>query len=478
MYDAIIVGAGVVGSAIARELSAYNLNICVLERKSDVCEGTSKANSGIVHAGYDAAPGSLMARFNVEGAKLMPKICRELDVPFVQNGSLVLCFSKRDLPKLQNLYEQGKQNGVRRISIISGKRARKLEPCLSKDVVAALYAPKAGIVDPFLLTVAYAENAASNGATFLFDQQVVSVAKAGEGFEVKTHEKTYHARAVINAAGLFSDVLYTQAKRDRQAHITPRRGSYVLLDRAATPVPAHTLFQLPTAYGKGVLVAPTCHGNTIVGPTAVDIDDKEGVNTTAKELKEVMGKARLSVPDLPLNQAITSFAGLRAHEDGHEFLIEETESHYFHLVGIESPGLTSSPALAKYVADKVAKACSATKNPHFCSKRKAIVRFVDATSRTQKKLLRENPAYGKVVCRCEHVTEAEIQAALQSPIPPRSLDAVKRRLRAGMGRCQGGFCSPHVMRILAEDKPLYTVLKANAGSYIVGDYTKGREQVD
>ena len=473
VYDVCVIGAGVVGSAIARELARYDVSIAVLERAEDVCCGTSKANSGIVHAGYDAIPGTNMARFNVEGARMMPEICKTLDVPYVQNGSFVLCFDKSSLPGLEKLLEQGKENGVSPLSIISGDEAREIEPCISPEVVAALYAPEAGIVDPFLLTAAYAENACVNGADFFFNTEVSSVTQKEDGYELTSSGETFYARSVINAAGVYADTFYNQSLGTEAKHIIPRRGSYVLLDRAATPVPTHTLFQLPTKYGKGILVAPTCHQNTIVGPTAIDIDDKEGVNTTAEELRDVLQKARLSVPELPLNMAITSFAGLRAHEEGHEFTLEETTENYVHLVGIESPGLTSSPALGIHIAQKVAEKLGAQKKQTFVEKRVGVPRFYELAKEDQLALLAKNPAYGTIVCRCEHVTQGEIEEALNRPVPPNTLDGVKRRLRAGMGRCQGGFCSPLVMEILAgKAHELEKVHKAGPKSSIVYGFTK------
>lgn len=467
--DVCIIGAGVVGCAIARELSRYNVDIVVCERAEDVCCGTSKANSGIVHAGFDAKPQTQMAKFNVEGAKMMPEVCKELSVPYVNNGSFVLCFSQDGIPHLEELLQQGKENGVEDLKILSGDEIREMEPCVSDEVVAGLWASTAGIVDPFVLTSAYAENAAVNGARFFFNAKVETVEQTEAGFNVKTQDDVFQVKSVVNAAGLFADDFYNAAKGQEKLHIGARRGSYVLLDKTAQPVPHATLFQLPSAFGKGVLVAPTCHGNTIVGPTAIDVDDKEATNTTAEELADVMEKARRSVPNLPLRQTITSFAGLRAHEQGHEFVIEEVEKAYIHLAGIESPGLTSAPALGSHVAHMVADRLGLQLKDSFDGSRAETPRFFEVDAATQQALLEQNPTYGTVVCRCEHVTQGEIEDVLSRPVPPTTLDGIKRRLRVGMGRCQGGFCSPLAMEVMADalDEDLRDIHKSGSHSAVV-----------
>ncbi len=469
-YDVVIIGAGVCGSAIARELSRYQLKVAVLEKEEDVCCGTSKANSGIAHAGFDAENGTLMAKLNVEGSRMMEELSRELDFPFQKNGSLVLCFAEEDRPKLEKLYERGIKNGVQELCILTGEEVRALEPNISDEVVAALYAPTGGIVCPFGLTIAMAENACVNGVEFFFDTAVTKIEKTANGWKVVAGEQTFESSYVVNAAGIYADVFHNMVS-EKKIHITPRRGDYCLLDKSTGDFVRHTVFQLPGKYGKGVLVAPTAHGNTLVGPTAVEIDEREGTNTTREGLDELQEKARFSVKNLPLNQVITSFAGLRAHEDGGEFIIEEVADAkgFIDCAGIESPGLTSAPAIGRMVADIIATQAHPAKNENFCGTRKGVLNPDKLTAEARAALIKEQPAYGTIICRCEMVTEGEIIDAINRPLGAKSLDGVKRRTRAGMGRCQAGFCSPKTMEILARERrvSLETVTKSGGGSVII-----------
>ena len=351
-YEVMIIGVGVSGAAIARELSRYQVKCCVLEKEEDVCCGTSKANSAIIHAGYDAANGSMMAKMNVEGNAMMEALSKELDFPFQRNGSFVLCFSEEDMPGLQKLYENGVANGVPDLQILNKEEVLKMEPNVSDDVYAALYAPTAGIVCPFHLNIALAENAYMNGVEFKFDTEVLEIEKAEAGFVVKTNQGDFTTDYVINAAGVYADKFHNMVS-EKKIHIIPRRGEYLLLDKTAGKHVNKTIFSLPSKFGKGVLVTPTVHGNLLVGPTATDIEDKEGVCTSPEGLGEVMKKAGINVKNLPLRQVITSFAGLRAHEDNHEFILGEVEDAlgFIDCAGIESPGLSSCPAIGKYIAD-------------------------------------------------------------------------------------------------------------------------------
>ena len=452
MYDIVIIGAGVSGCAIARELSRYKASICVVEKCEDVCCGTSKANSAIVHAGYDAEHGSLMARLNVRGNELMEPLSRELDFPFRRNGSLVVMLHEEDRPALEKLLENGRANGVRDLRILERDELRAMEPNVSPEAVAALYAPTGGIVCPFGLTIALAENACTNGVEFRFNTQVTGLSKNKNGWAVQTNGGILDTRYVVNAAGLYSDVIHNMVSADK-IHITPRRGDYCLLDKTTGDFVKHTIFQLPGKYGKGVLVSPTVHGNTIVGPTAIDIEDREGTNTTAEGLNELIEKAGGTVDGLPIRQVITSFAGLRAHEDHHEFRIGEVADapQFIDCAGIESPGLTSSPAIGITVADMLRDKLDLKPNPNFCGTRKGVLDPKKLTPEAYNELIRREPAYGRVICRCETVTEGEILDAIHRPLGAKSLDGVKRRTRAGMGRCQAGFCSPRVMEILARE---------------------------
>lgn len=475
MVDVVIIGAGVVGCSIARELSRYDLQIQVLERASDVCEGTSKANSGIVHAGFDAHPGTLKAKMNVAGNEKMEALSRELDFPFQRNGSLVLCFAEKDRDKLEKLLEQGIANGVEELRIIEKEELRQMEPDISREAVAALYAPTGGIVCPFGLTIAMAENAAVNGVEFKLETQVFSVKRKENHYLVTTGRGEVECLAVVNAAGVYADTFHNMVS-GRRLHIIPRKGEYCLLDKKVGNYVHSTIFQLPTVYGKGVLVTPTVHGNLLIGPTAADIEDKEAVSTTGEGIADVQKRAALSVEKLPTKQIITSFAGLRAHEEGGDFVLGEPEDApgFFDAAGIESPGLTCAPALGEYLAGLVAERLKAEKKENFVAARKGIPNMALASGEERKKLIAENPAFADVVCRCELVTEGEILAAIHRPVGATTLDGVKRRTRAGMGRCQAGFCSPRTVELLARElnRDMAEITKNEKGSEFLTGYIK------
>lgn len=470
VYDVAIIGGGVTGCAIARELSRYALSICLLEREEDVCSGTSKANSAIVHAGFDAKPGTMKARMNVEGSRRMPALAHELDVSFRQNGALVLCFSEPDLPQLRALYERGLANGVEGLRILNGDEARKMEPKLSENVVGALYAPTSGIVCPFELTIALAENACENGVEFRFNSAVTAIQARTQGYEIETEGGVIRARCVVNAAGVHADEINNMVSADR-LHITPRKGDYCLLDREVGNHVSRTIFQLPGKYGKGVLVTPTVHGNLLIGPSAVDVEDKDSAPTTAAELSDVIARSAMSVRDIPYNKVITSFSGLRAHEDGGDFVLGEAKDApgFFNAAGIESPGLSSAPAIGVAIANLVAEKCNASPKTDFQPKRRGIVRAAQLDEAARAALIRQNPLYGNIVCRCEQISEGEIVDAIRRPVGAVSMDGVKRRVRAGMGRCQAGFCTPRVMEIIARERgiPITQVCKNAPGSELL-----------
>lgn len=452
MKDVIIIGAGVSGCAIARELSRYQLDICVLERESDICEGTSKANSGIVHGGFDAKPGTLKAKLNVLGNSMMDEMSKKLDFEFKRNGSMVVCQNEMGIPALEKLLEQGKENGVKGMKILKREQALELEPNLADGVYAVLHIPSGGIVCPFGMNIAYAENAAQNGVEFKLGTEVQLIERVGQDYRIQTNQGVFDTKYVINAAGVYADVFHNMVS-EQKIHITPRRGDYCLLDKTAGDLVRHTIFQLPTEKGKGVLVTPTIHGNLLLGPTAIDIEDKEATATTAKGLQEVLEKCTKSVKNIPFKQVITSFAGLRAHEEHGEFIIGEVEDAkgFIDVAGIESPGLTSAPAIGIYVRDILAEKMELKEKENFVEERKGIVRFLDLPKEEQNRLLQKNQAYGQIVCRCEQITEGEILDAIHRPLGATTLDGVKRRTRAGMGRCQAGFCTPKVMEILARE---------------------------
>ena len=475
MTDIIVIGAGVTGCAIARELSRYDLKITVLERASDVCEGTSKANSGIVHAGYDAHPGTLKAKLNAEGNRLMEALSEELDFPFKRNGSLVLCFDEADRPRLQMLLEQGIENGVKELRILEREELKALEPEISDAAVAALYAPTGGIVCPFGLTIALAENAAVNGVRFELNTEVGKVEKKEGGYLVTTDRGTYEARVVVNAAGVYADRFHNMVSGEK-LHIIPRKGEYCLMDKKVGGLVSRTIFQLPTKYGKGVLVTPTVHGNLLAGPTAVDTGDHEGVNTTREGMEDVLGRAAVSVKGLPVRQIITSFAGLRAHEEKGDFVLGQPADAegFFDAAGIESPGLTCAPALGKMLAEQIAAYLSAVEKKDFIAVRKGIPNMESASPEERQRLIAENPLYANVVCRCELVTEGEIVDSIHRPLGATTLDGIKRRTRAGMGRCQAGFCSPKTVEILARElgRDMGEISKKGSGSEFLTGYDK------
>lgn len=449
VYDVLVIGAGVIGCAVARELSKYRLSICVIEKESDVCEGTSKANSGIVHAGFDAATGTLKAKLNVRGSNMIPELSKQLDFAYNRNGAMVLCFDEAETDGLKELYDRGIANGVEGLSIITGEEARKIEPSLSENVAGALLAETSGVVCPFEMTIAFAENAYANGAEFIFNTEVKNIAVTDSGYSVETDNGVYETGTVINCAGVYADKIHNMVC-DKKTNIIPRRGEYYLLDKEAGNLISKTLFQMPTKMGKGVLVTPTVHGNILAGPTAVNIEDKDDTATTSDGLGFIKEKAGLSVKNIPFNKAITNFSGLRAVGETGDFIIEESRDGFIDVLGIESPGLSSAPAIGEYVAEIFGKKRDLTRKENFIETRTGVKHFALLTREEQNEIIKENPAYGSIVCRCETVTEGEILDAINRPLGATTIDGVKRRTRAGMGRCQAGFCSPKVMALIAE----------------------------
>jgi len=484
-YDVIVIGAGVSGCGIARELSKGERRVAVLERALDVCEGTSKANSGIVHAGHDAIPGTLKAKLNVLGNAGMETLSKELDFPFKRNGSLVLCFDEEGLPALEELKERGRQNGVPGLEILTKEQVLSMEPNLSQEIVAALYAPTGGIVCPFGLTIAFAENAAENGVEFYLGHEVTAIfPEMGETgkplYRITAGGEEFEASVVVNAAGVYADVIHNMVS-EKKMQITARRGEYCLMDKNVGNLVTSTIFQLPSKMGKGILVTPTVHGNLLVGPTAENLEDKEGVYTTAEGIEKVLKMGARSAKQVSGRQVITGFAGLRAHlgeeqSKYSDFVIEQVQDApgFFDVAGIESPGLTCAPALAEYVADLVQRYAPVPEKKDFKARRKGISSMALASDEEKKRLIAENPAYANVICRCELVTEAEIVEAIHRPVGATTLDGIKRRTRAGMGRCQAGFCSPKTLEILARELSVdqSEIKKSGADSVILTGFTK------
>lgn len=474
MYDIIVIGGGVIGGCVLRELSKYRLSLCMVEKEDDVGTGASRANSGIVHAGYDAAEGTLKAKFNVEGNEMMPAYCKELGVKYINNGSLVLAFTEDDIETLGRLKARGEGNGVKGLEVLTAEKLRKIEPNVSKRALGALYAPTGGIVCPYGLTVAAIGNAMDNGAELKTNFEVVGIQRENGSFKVTAEDgREAETKILINCAGLGSGKIAAFAGDDG-VKIYPRKGEYILLDRESGDYVKHTVFTAPTRAGKGVLVSQTVDGNIIVGPTA---EEKDGTETSASGLETVMKKAKEMFPELPFYNTITSFAGVRSYSDKHDFIIEESKKvkGLVNVAGIESPGLTSAPAIAKYVAEEiVGKLLPLSANESFNGTRTPEHFFKELSVEEKNALIKREPAYGRIVCRCEQITEGEIVRAIRENPPARSVDAVKRRTRSGMGRCQGGFCQPHVAEIIARELniPFEEVTKSGKGSELVLGVTK------
>lgn len=466
IYDVIIIGAGVSGSAVARELSKFHGKFMVLEKELDICEGTTKANSGICHSGFDAKKGTLKAKLNVEGNKMMEQLSKDLDFPFKKNGSLVVALKGDSIEKLEQLCKQGTENGVEGLQVLSQEQVRKMEPNVSDDVIGALYAPTGGIVCPFGLNLAFAENATENGVEFSFGTRVNQIEKKDELWKINTNRGEFYSKAIVNAAGVHADVFHNMVSEEK-LEIIPRRGDYCLLDKSVGSFVEQTIFQLPNDMGKGVLVSPTTHGNMIVGPTAIDILDKDGTNTTQDGLDFLIEKANHTVKGLPIRQVITSFAGLRAHEKNGEFCIGEVKdaTNFYDCAGIESPGLTASPAIGKYLAELIQERLELEKKESFIATRKGIVNPQKLSMEERNELIKKNPAYGTIICRCEMVSEGEILDAIHRPLGARTLDGIKRRTRAGMGRCQSGFCAPRTVEILERECNMTPEAVMKSGMY-------------
>ena len=474
-YDVAIVGAGVVGGLIARELSRYELNVALLEKCNDVAMGTTKANSAIVHGGFDAHNGTLKAELNVKGTAMMPELCKKLSVPFKKNGSVVVAFSDSEMDHVKELYERGIKNGVPELSVIDQAELRRIEPNISEQAVGALLCESAGIVCPYELTIAAVENAVTNGVEFIRNCDVKAISENAEGYVLTTSLGEINAKYIINAAGNFSDDL-ARMVGDDSIELIPRKGEYYLLDKSVGNLAVHTIFQCPNEMGKGILVTPTVDGNLLIGPTAINQDSKEDTDTTPAGLIEIVDKALKSVPIVSARNAITSFAGVRAHPVNDDFIIGwcDKSANFLNVAGIESPGLSSAPAIAVYVRDILAEKVELKEKTAYTETREEPVRFRHMNDDERAELIKKNPAYGRIVCRCETITEGEIIDAIKAPAGARDVDGVKRRTRAGMGRCQGGFCGSKVVEILARELgvPMSDITKFGGESKIIYERTK------
>ena len=473
MYDVVIIGCGIVGAATAFELSKYRLKVGIVERENDVACGTTKANSAIIHAGYDPVPGTLMARLNVRGAALARELCAVLDVPYLPCGSLVLGFSPEDQAHLEELYRRGVANGVPDLALLTGDEARALEPNLSPTVTAALHAPTAAICSPWEYGLALAETAVRNGAELQLETAVTGLTPTEEGWRVETNRGVLEARYVVNAAGLEAQTIHEMAAPPSFA-IHPSRGQYFLLDKSEGGRVGRVIFQCPNEKGKGVLVSPTVHGNLIVGPDAEPVEGDD-TSTTSAGLAFVRETALRSVPSVDFRTSIRNFAGVRASTGAKDFIIELSAPHFLDLAGICSPGLSAAPAIGEYAVELLGQAGLALERKEDFQASRKRVRFREMSPEEKAKLVAEHPAYGRVICRCETVTEGEILDALAGPIPPRSVDGVKRRAGAGLGRCQGGFCGPRVVELLAREQHRSPgdIPQERTGSWLLVRETKG-----
>lgn len=479
IFDFIIIGAGVIGCMIARELSMYKTDICLLDKAGDVSMGAGKANSGIVHAGYDANPGSLKAKLNVLGCSMMEQTAKDLDVPYKKCGSIVAAFDENGMASIQELYQRGLENNVPNLTVLDQEQTIQLEPNIRKNIKGALYAKDAGIVCPYQLTIAAAENAVINGVQLKLNFKVTDIIRNKDHYEILSSGESIKARHVINAAGVFSDTIAHMVS-DQDFTIIPRRGEYIILDKTEGKLVNTVIFQPPSEKGKGILVTPTVDGNLLLGPTATRIDEKEDTSTTASGLQEVINGSLTAVTGINLRKVITSFSGIRATPSTGDFIIKESDHApgFFHVAGIESPGLTAAPAIAEYVIKMIKSAgIPLVENPSSVRTRKGIPRLSKMEPEERNKLIRENRLYGKIICRCEMISEGEIIDSIRRPVGATTIDGVKRRVRAGMGRCQGGFCMPKVLEILSRELKVspYDICKSEPGSHILSE---GGEQHD
>ena len=478
MYDIAIIGAGVVGGMIARELSFYNLSVCLIEKENDVATGATKANSAIVHAGFDAKVGTLKAKLNVKGSKMMPQVAKDLGVKYINNGSLVVGFNEEDETTLKELLSRGNTNGVEGLRLLDRSEILNIEPNIGKDVTCALYAPTGAIICPYDLAVAAIGNAMDNGAELKCSFEVTEIEDMGDYYVIKSKNEQILSKYVVNCAGVYSDKI-AGLVGDSSFNVHPRRGEYVLLDKESGNIVSHTIFVTPSKMGKGILVSPTVDGNLLLGPTAVDIEDKSDKSTSCEFFSSIYDIAERSVCGIPKNKTITSFCGLRSVGSTGDFIINSPKPRYVNAAGIESPGLSASPAIAEYVCSLLGEiGLSLVKKENPIATRKSMHAFRDASIEEKNKMIKENPSYGKIICRCENVTEGEILDAIHTQPRATDLDGVKRRTRSQMGRCQGGFCSPYIIELLSRELklPYEEITKFGGQSYVVTGKTKEKKR--
>ena len=475
MLDVIVIGAGVMGAAVSHELSKYKLNIMVLDKENDVSNGTSKANSAIVHAGYDAKEGTLMAKYNVLGAGMYESLCKEIGAPYKNVGSYVLAFSEEERKHIEKLYQRGLTNGVPQMEILEKDEILRREPNINKNVVAALYAGSAGIVGPWEFTIKLLENAALNGTEVLVDAEVSNIEKLQDGYKVILKDgRTFETKVVINAAGVYADKINDMVSKNH-FDIHPRIGEYYVLDKVQGKLTNSVLFQCPTIMGKGVLVTKTVHGNIMVGPTAEDVESKDYVGTTTHGLDDIRRQAEKTISGINYRDSIRNFTGIRAESSTGDFIIGEVSDapNFFNIAGTKSPGLSSAPAIGVDVAKMVVEKLGAVKKEDF-KQNKPQIHFIELSPEEKAEVIKKDPRYGRIICRCESITEGEIVDVIHRMVGARTVDGVKKRCRPGTGRCQGGFCGPRVQEILARElgKELNEIVLDKKGAYILTTETK------
>ena len=477
MFDVVVIGAGIVGSLVARKLSSYQLSVAVLEKEPDVGNVTTMANSAIVHSGYDPVPGTLKAKLNVLGNKMFDKLCEELDVEMERIGSLTVALYDEQLSLLDKLAERSAQNGVE-VKILSAEETLKLEPHLNPSVKGSLLAPTAGIVNPFTLSVHAMENAVDNGVKLFLNEKVVKINKESDFYSIVCQSgNVYQTKVVINAAGVYSDEIHKMVE-DIDYSITPRKGEYFILDHYTDDLVKHTIFPLPSEKGKGILVTPSIGGTYLIGPSAETMPSKDDVSTDKPTLDDVRRQALDMVPSIPFNQVIRTFAGSRPTPSTHDFVISfaKSDNHFINLSGIESPGLVSSPAIADYVVNEyVSKVLILKPNENYNPNVKKRPNLAKMSIEEKQAFIKKNPEYGQIICNCEKVSLGEILFEMNTSVPPTTIKAVKKRTRAGFGKCQGGFCQPLVIKLISEkfNIPLDKVLFQKAGSFVVPYKVKG-----
>ena len=476
MNDVVIIGAGVAGTYIARELARYQMKIVILDKENDVANQTTAANSAIIHAGYDALADQLKGKFNAPGNAMFDQICEELDVPFKRIGSLVIGFNENDRKTLVKLFENGLKNKVPDMKILDRDEVFALEPNLNPAVTCALYAPSAGIIEPWELAIALAENAMENGAELKLETEVKDIEKTADGYKVYTNKGELVTRYVINCAGVFTDIINNMVT-EPTFKIHPRKGNYFVLDKDVDNLVRHVIFQCPNENGKGVLVTPTVRGNILVGPDSEFVEDRDSLATDGDRLNYIKETALISFPKLPFNKVIRTFAGLRATSDLGDFIIEEAKGAkgFINVAGFESPGLSSIPAVAQYVVKLMEEITGGLrKKEDFVPTRRKVIRFNQLSDAEKKRLIKKNPDYGNIICRCETVTEGEIIDAIHRKAGACTVKAVKKRTGAGFGRCQGGFCGPRVVEILARElgKSMEDIPYDSSRAYILTEETK------